>query len=75
MQRLILILAALTLVTPPVVAAQDSFRDVEYISGRVGMDRKMKGTLVIDDSATNHRESSRRCSFASGNGPCPTPPL
>ncbi len=63
MQRLILILAALTVAIPAVVAAQDSFRDVEYVSGRAGMDRKMKGTLVIDDSMITLRDKSNGASL------------
>jgi len=38
------------LVGPATAAAQDLFPNVEYISGRAGMEDKKKGTLLIGDS-------------------------
>jgi hypothetical protein len=58
MERLALILAAVLVAAPSVVGAQDSYRDVECVSGRTGFDTKMKGTLVIDDSMIALRDKS-----------------
>jgi len=48
--RLAIVLAAFSFATSAVASTQNVYRDAEYISGKTGLDKKMKGTLVIDDS-------------------------
>jgi len=48
--KLAIVLAAFSFATSAVASTQNVYRDAEYISGKTGLDKKMKGTLVIDDS-------------------------
>jgi len=48
--KLAIILAAFSFATSEVASTQNVYRDAEYISGKTGLDKKIKGTLVIDDS-------------------------
>jgi len=48
MRRFVLLVGLLPL--GPLAAAQEIFKDVEYISGHTGMNEKMKGMLTIGDN-------------------------
>ena len=43
------VLVACTLLLAGIALAADSFRNVEYISGRAGLEKKVKGQLTIDE--------------------------
>ena len=58
MKHFVTILAAFSFATSAVASAQDVYRDVEYISGKAGVEKKMKGTLVIDDSTITLQDRS-----------------
>lgn len=40
-------LVLLSLLCPATMRAQEMYKDVEYITGRTGMDDKVKGTMII----------------------------
>ena len=61
--RLGLALAAALLV-PVGLWAAESYPDTEYTSGRAGMDKKVKGTLVIDEENVSFRDKNGAQIFA-----------
>ena len=48
--KLAILIAAFSFATPAFASTQNVYRDAEYFSGTRGLEKKIKGTLIIDDS-------------------------
>jgi hypothetical protein len=57
MRRLEMTFVSILLAASPLLAG-DVFQEVEYVSGRTGLDHKVKGQLVIDDHAVSFKDKN-----------------
>jgi hypothetical protein len=59
-----LVLVACTLLLAGFDAAADSFREVEYISGKAGFAKKVKGQLTIDEKEVSFTDQKGKTLFS-----------
>jgi hypothetical protein len=59
-----LVLVACTLLLAGFAAAADSFREVEYISGKAGFAKKVKGQLTIDEKEVSFTDQKGKTLFS-----------
>jgi hypothetical protein len=57
---LAIIIAAFSCATPALASTQIVYRDAAYISGRRSLEKKIKGTLIIDDSLIALEDKSKQ---------------
>ena len=63
MRRWFFFLVLVGLVAPWTVLAQDSFKNVEYVAGKEGYEKKVKGVLHLEDTQLRFTDKKGRAVF------------
>jgi hypothetical protein len=59
-----ILLTAVSLLLPAAALAGDTFRDVEYLAGKAGFEKKVKGLLTIDEKEVTFVDQKGKILFA-----------